>query len=193
MKKSIVLLLLSLGFISCSKNRNLPYDSEAFKQNEAKIAKEAALLQAKVAADKIKAEEKALLVKEEAEKAAKEEAKITIVSDEVAKFTAEQRQKAIKEIKAVLVANQDVMDDLNEMMKSKQEISEDKFDIQECTDSIRIVIEEELDDPAEVNVSTETVNSLGPVEDKKVIKDMLLKIEIKGEEYKFTVSELLKK
>ncbi len=205
MKKSIVLLLLSIGFISCSKNRNLPYDSEAFKKHvavqklkDAKKEEAAKALKIKEEAEKVEAQEKSEA--KEKELLAQEEAKISIPSQEETKEQFSQMMDSASEkIEATLLSNEEVVSDLQEIMNNQAEISAGTFDIDKCTQSIRLAVQknlsEKIDAKSDVNVTAQGIKTkkddtfVGPVQDD----DVELNIEIAGKKFKYIVSELLNK
>lgn len=204
MKKSIVLLLLSIGFISCSKNRNLPYDSAAFKEHVATQKLEAAKKEEAAKALKIKEEaEKAEVAKAEAiekELLAEQEAKISIPSeDETREQFSKMMDSASEKIEATLLSNEEVVSDLQVIMNNQKEISAGTFDVDKCTESIRLAVQknlsEKIDVKSDVNVTAQGIKTkkdeafVGPVQDD----DVELNIEIAGKNFKYLVSELLKK
>ncbi len=214
MKKSMVLLLLSLGLVSCSQNRNLPYDSPAFKKHEAD--------KALVAAKKEAQDKEALAIKEakslEEEKRALdiEEGIIFIATaEELKEMTVseanEARQLVLETIESNLLASEEIESGLQEILNNKDEINAGTFDDATYTDLIRTTIEEKLENQAEVNVSTEAVQFLGPLEspsevsipneaagfpgldEKNEAKGVNLNIEIDGQNYTYYIANLLKK
>jgi len=174
MKKSIVLLLLSLGFVSCSQNRNLPYDSEAFKQHQIK--------------EKAKAQDQKALL-------AIEDLSIDFKSDE--EFSSEKSkldQETSDKIKKNLLGNPEVVLALEEMLNNKSDLAAEKYDGYEQTDLIQKTISEKLTNKqAKVDVSTKALVLTGPPkDDQDSIEGIELNIDIEGKRFTYNISELLK-